>query len=411
MLLLVALALRVGLVLATTGYVPSFDAADFAIHAGTIADQGEYPPSFPGSDSASAFRPPAYPYLIAGLWEVTGRSVTAARLLGAVLGVVVVLLAYLVAGSIWGTRTAEWAGALAAVAPPLVLMGGLLLSEVLFTALLLGVVLAGLRYRKAPALRWAAAAGCLCGVAALTRSNGVVVLVPAAFAVITGGPRRSAGAAAVVIAAFALTVAPWALRNAAAFDRLGPLSTQAGFTLRGMLNPTAAVDGPAQAATLAPADAPGVLEARSAGLDELAVDGQLRGPALRFAFDNPGYVVEALRLNLLRSVETGGDPSFHALWDAERDAVGVRRGLYRAGFWVLAALALAALVWAPSRRRLREAPIWLWLVPALCLASTLPLVGNPRYRLPLDPFLVLVGAVLLDTLAARRTGSARVPAS
>ncbi len=64
-----------GLVLATSGYVPTFDAADFALHARMIGEAGGYPPSFPGSESASAFRPPAYPHLLAGLWEVTGRSV------------------------------------------------------------------------------------------------------------------------------------------------------------------------------------------------------------------------------------------------------------------------------------------------------------------------------------------------
>lgn len=402
--LVAALALRVGLVLATPGYVPSFDAADFAFHATILGEEGRYPPWFPGSLSASAFRPPAYPHLVAALWEITGPSVTAARMMGAALGAVVVLLTYLVAGALWGRRTAEWAGAIAAVAPPLVLMGGTLLSEVLFAPLLLGIVLAGLRHRRAPALRWAAVIGVLCGLATLTRSNGLVLLLPAALAVVGSGAslRRSALSVGVVVAAFAVTVAPWAVRNAQAFDRLAPLSTQAGFSLRGQFNAATAADGPVQAAPRSPADIPGVPEARAAGRDELATDQALRGPALRYALDHPAVVGEVLRLNALRTLETGGHPSFTNSWDAERDAVGVRRDLYRLGFWALAALTLAAVAWGPVRRSLRRVPVWVWLVPGLCLASTIPLIGNPRYRLPLDPFLVLAGAVLLDALSARR---------
>lgn len=403
--LAVALVLRVGLVLATPGYIPSFDAVDFAFHAVTIGEDGQYPPSSLQAGSPSAFRPPAYPHLLAALWGVTGTSVVAARLLGALLGVIVVALVYLVAGALWGRREAEWAGAIAAVAPTLVLMGGVMLSEVLFAPLLLGIVWAGLRHRQVRALRWAVALGVLCGLTALTRSNGMVLLLPAALAVIGGGVgwRRSAASVAVVVAAFACTVAPWVVRNTAAFDRLAPLSSQAGFSLRGQFNAGTTADGPTQAAPRALVNIPGVAQARAAGEDELAIEQGLRRPALRFALDHPRAVAEALRLNTLRTLESGGDPSFTSLWDAERDALGARLALYRAGLWGLLALTLAALVWRPVRRLLARAPAWAWLVPALCLASTVPLIGKPRYRLPLDPFLVLPAAALVATLAARRS--------
>ena len=74
------------------------------------------------------------------------------------------------------------------------------------------------------------------------------------------------------------------------------------------------------------------------------MDEALREPGLRFALDHPRAMAEALRLNL--------------------------------------------------QRALARAPVWVWLV----------VIGNPRYRLALDPCLVLAAAVGLATLVARRAG-------
>ena len=61
--------------------------------------------------------------------------------------------------------------------------------------------------------------------------------------------------------------------------------------------------------------------------------------------------------------------------------------------WVLLFGGVAAF--ASLLRRRSAGPAWLWLVPAGVVAVTIPLVGNPRYGLATDPFLVLAlaGAV------------------
>jgi hypothetical protein len=38
-------------------------------------------------------------------------------------------------------------------------------------------------------------------------------------------------------------------------------------------------------------------------------------------------------------------------------------------------------------------PWWLWGIPVLTLALTIPMVGNPLKRAPLDPFLILIAAI------------------
>ena len=121
------------------------------------------------------------PYLLAGVYEVTGSNLTAGRLAAAVLGTLSVLLVYLIAGAALGPAVARWAGWLAAVFPPMVFLSGSLVVESLFVPLVLAAVWATLRARAGPhTLRWAAMAGFACGLAALTRTNGLVLLAPVA---------------------------------------------------------------------------------------------------------------------------------------------------------------------------------------------------------------------------------------
>lgn len=61
---------------------------------------------------------------------------------------------------------------------------------------------------------------------------------------------------------------------------------------------------------------------------------------------------------------------------------------------VLAIGGLVLLLW----RRLRQVPSSFWWVPALLFLSNLPFIGDARYRSPVDPFLIMLGAVLVDAV-------------
>ena len=74
LILALALALRIGYVAATPDYVMVHDALDYDRAAVSIA-QGEGCPTSRGRETA--FRPPAYPVLLAGVYTVAG--VTDAR--------------------------------------------------------------------------------------------------------------------------------------------------------------------------------------------------------------------------------------------------------------------------------------------------------------------------------------------
>ena len=101
--------------------------------------------------------------------------------------------------------------------PSLVGATALVLTETLFTLLVVGFLVLVERYLACPVARTLAAAGLVLGLAALTRS--VVWLFPpfaasscSAWGARNRGPAGSLSAATLVLA-FAVTLAPWTIRN------------------------------------------------------------------------------------------------------------------------------------------------------------------------------------------------------
>lgn len=71
----------------------------------------------------------------------------------------------------------------------------------------------------------------------------------------------------------------------------------------------------------------------------------------------------------------------------------------------LALLALAALGLLAGA--LRRWPAGLWLAPVLLALVTLPTRGNPRFRAPIDPYLVLIASAALTSGWTARIGAGR----
>ena len=248
-LLLAAFVLRVGFVAATPEYRPVHDDGQYDRLACAIAVSGTYPLSWSGATARScggpvesgsqpsAFRPPGYPVLLAGVYAlsapITDDRWTVARIVQAALGTLLAGLIGLLGARLWGRRAGLAALAVAALSPPLILAGGSLESDLLFATLVVAAVLAVLGAGAAKPLRWTAAAGALVGLAALTRPYGLLVLAPLVIA--AWGPARWRGAV-VLVAAALVVIAPWTVRNAVQMDAFVPISTHTGESLAGTYN-------------------------------------------------------------------------------------------------------------------------------------------------------------------------------
>ena len=353
----------------------------------------------------TAFRPPGFPVLLGGVYAVVGvhsrrTRWTSGLVAEAALGAVTVALIGLLALALWGIAPGLIAAAIAAVYPPFLLAGTSLTSETLFLPLTLAALLCVLRYRHSRRLRWAVAAGIAVGLAALTRSNGVVLAIPLAMGVF--GPwglrnRHAAALAAASLAAAALTVVPWTIRNAVVMDHFVPVSTQAGYGLAGAYNDTSRENSDYPAAWRPPLEEPRYAAIiRDPGLGEIQVERRLRSAARRFIGNHPAYVGRVGFYNAVRLLDLR-DRGLDRQSAADLGMSTRLERLSRWSFWAVALLALAGLLHPAVRRT----PAFVAITPLLLILTTVFIAASTRYRLPADPFLVALaglGVVQLSRL-------------
>lgn len=412
---LLALAVRVVVIAADTGYVPMHDAWDYDNHARWIAAGDGYPPSYTAvGGGPSALRAPGYPYFLGAAYAVSGDSITFGRLLNAALGALIVFLVYLIAKRIWGRRVGLVAALLTAIFPPLVLLSRDLLSESLFISLELAAVLLVLEFRRSRVLWWAAAAGAACGLAILTRNPGPALAIPVLLGVWTIRPRWSWRAAAPIglaLACMVLLVIPWTIRNAVELDRLVPVTTGTGYALAGAYNQLSYDDEEHPGAWRTPYIVPEYTELfRTYGIDEGQIDATMRSEATEFAWDHPGYVAEVTGWNLLRLFEVadGSVVGLHGEPVTTRGIGSADPTVERVAIAIavlLAFLGIYAIVRSrrPGATRIPAGPLFLWLTPVLLLLVAAPVNGLPRYRTPADPFILILAAIALTWLWERRS--------
>ena len=422
-ILVVALVLRVNAA-ERTPYRPINDAGSYLTLASYIAHTGDYSlRRTPGSGAGgtrgpSAYYAPGYPYFLALVDLIDGHAVrrgpaiAPARDSQAVLGTITVALIGLVAYELYGASAGLIALALAAIYPVFTELAGTLVAENLLTLLVMAALYAALRARRAgkAATRygWVAGAGVLTGLATLTHENGVLILVGLIPAVWTVRPRlrlRSIAAPALLVALTALTILPWTIRNAVELHSFIPVSDETGVTLVGTYNVASAADPQVPYKWRIFYGIPGErsLIRESPHLTEPQISAKLQSQALHYVSDHPFSPFVVAFHNTLRMFELEGTFA----WIASASAVSLSTPVARTGvisFWILCVVALAAL----ATKRGRSAPGWVWVIPVLlALSVVLVNVETPRFREPVDPFLILLAAAGLSTVADRLLGRLR----
>jgi 4-amino-4-deoxy-L-arabinose transferase-like glycosyltransferase len=400
-----ALAARIAYVDATPNYALRHDARDYDVHARSIAAGQGYSKTL-AHGRPTAFRPPGYPYFLGGVYKVFGverapapRRLRVARIAQAFVGTAIVALVGVLAAQLWGWGVGLVALGLSAAYVPLITVGGAVMSEPLFDAFMLGALVAAVQHRRSPhRYRWALIAGFIGGLAILTRANAFVLLIPLVWAVFDVRPWRSRAAlgppVALVLVAL-LTLVPWTIRNARELHAFVPVSTQFGSALAGTYNDAVRADTQNPAAWQGLKHIPDYarLWERIDVTPEPVLERKLRAAALHFIREHPLFVFKVGWWNTRRMLELAGRARSRATAATITvDHKWADRGIVC--FWIVGALALAGAV----TRRARRAPPYVWAVPVLMFLSVVFLVvETPRYRTPIDPFLVLLAAAALAT--------------
>lgn len=419
LILLAALAIRVAEV-QRTSYQPINDAASYLTLASQIAHTGDYSTSRAvgtgagGTRGPSAYFPPGFPYFLAAVDLLDGdtgpakapptphgglgydpAAVQPARISQAVLGTIVVALIGLVALEAFGPAVALVALLIGAVYPVLVELSAVLVAENLVTAFILTAIWAALRARRSPhPYQWIAGAGVLTGLATLAHVNAIVLVVPLGVAAWRVQPKLRSPA--LLIATTALALAPWLVRDAVVMHSFIRVTDEDGITLVGTYNHASATDPQVPYRWRLYLNLPGEqgLIAKAPRLTEPQLAQRLQDQAFDYIGDHPLSPLDVLYHNTRRLLELEGSRA----WKISAASIDLPIATARIGvfsFWLLCLLSAAGAFTIAIRR----APKWLWVAPLLLWLSV-GLVNSetPRFREPIDPFLVLLGACAVEAV-------------
>jgi hypothetical protein len=192
-----------------------------------------------GSPDASIFRAPVYPLVLAPCTLIADEhsAVWTARLVGCVLGTLAVGLAMVLAQRLAGSAAMLLTGVLAAIYPGAIGMSIVILSEAVFCPLMLVYLwlwqLAWRRTSLRSAMGMGVAAGCVAGLAVLSRPSWLL-FAPMLFAIgVLLGPQRGRHATIFggTLLGIALTMSPWWVRNASVTGEFVLTTLQVGPSL------------------------------------------------------------------------------------------------------------------------------------------------------------------------------------
>jgi 4-amino-4-deoxy-L-arabinose transferase-like glycosyltransferase len=180
------------------------------------------------SGEPTAYRPPIYPLFLGAIYFIAGHNLLWVRLFQAFMGAAICVLAYLIAIKIFNEKIATLSGVLCCLYPPLVFDVSQIMTETLFSFLLmLGIWL--LISRRGSVNLFLS--GFVFSLALLTRPFLVFFLPFVCYWLIlrykNGAPKKMA----ILIAGILIALLPWTIRN---YYRLGtfvPFANVGGLTL------------------------------------------------------------------------------------------------------------------------------------------------------------------------------------
>jgi 4-amino-4-deoxy-L-arabinose transferase-like glycosyltransferase len=339
----------------------------------------------------TASRPPLYPAVIAALMRVTNHPHIAIVAVQIACGTATVALAASLASRAFGRRAGLITGSALALAPMSAHFTSSVMSETIFTFLIVASMWAWQADRTA-------AAGVALGLAALTRpiAQPFIIALAISAALFRRAPRQRQR---LRIAAFAmLTLAPWIARNVIQSGRFIVSDGSWGASLAyGAVELHSGSNRNAQVAA--------ALNFHALPMDTPPA-GEL--PAIRLvlrraAADPTGWIRARLSQYPWLLIDTGdyfptrinAVTFFNALRNRHFAPVMLKLSFIASNLLVLALAARG--VWFARRRAADLVEVWLF--PAFVLVAQLPVWVEPRFAVPIVPFLVMFAAAGLAELS------------
>jgi 4-amino-4-deoxy-L-arabinose transferase-like glycosyltransferase len=317
-----------------------------------------------------SFRPPLYPLFLRGVYSMFGAyDYRAAFLAQSVLSIVVIPLLYAAASRLWNRRAGLIAAGLAAVYPAFIAYNVTTLTEslsILCVALMIWAAASTLDDR-----RKAIAQGALAAFGILMKPA-FVFFVPGLFATLRHR--------LVFVLVLSALLAPWLIGNAARRGPMAPVSESGAIMFYRSYNPAASGDDIA------------VAEPRFATPLGLIWFG------LEFIAHNPLAALDIVNHKVLVLLA--------AAWDGYvfRDAPPATPAIYALRYAYVVVFILGFIGLARHYRREHRAVVWpvaSYLVLVILLSAF-----KVRYRVLIEPILIVYASILLAPASARAAGPA-----
>ena len=355
----------------------------------------------------SALHPPLWVLVLAFVDKLGLTSYPAQLFAASVIGAVAVFMTGLAAREVAGPRAGLVAAAIAALYPNYWINYGLGLSETVILVIIAAVILVSFKLWRSPSWPKALVLGLLCGLAALTRAEQVLliplVLVPLTLLLRDTPLRKRVQYGGIGVATAVLVMAPWLGFNLSRFTDTTLFSNDSGTTLAMSNCRPAYRDG-----YLGSGDFLCLNHIPSVPGDESVQDAHQRRVALRFLESHLG------RLPIVLLARPGREFGlFTPLGQLRLESTVNKRPLLPAaiGLGAYYVLVIAAVYGAIMLRRRR-----LPLVPFVgifveLVATAMVTFGQTRYRAPFEVVVVVLAAVAVDALMRRRSGPSEETAS
>jgi 4-amino-4-deoxy-L-arabinose transferase-like glycosyltransferase len=362
----------------------------------------EFPPT--------ALWAPGYTFMVAGLSHLPGDEVAAARGLNVVAGLALIAGVYYLGRRFFGQRAGVSAAAVIALFPSQIFFTSLMLTELVFTAMAVGLVALTLAWTfgREPGPLRLLALGLWAGALAMVRPEGIFFagLIVLAWLCSTRSWRRTGVRTALLAAGIAVFIVPWTVRNAVQLDSPVLGTTGLGQVLRQAHHP--ASDGHPEfwiAAELWRKHVDLPFPEREVTINETGIR-----ESVDYAFGNIGRELKLApqRFAAFYQGDRGAidwnqidvGTAVQPLSDDTAERLSILSDVY---YYAVLGIGLIGLpLWL---RRMGARHLLLWGPIALYSAMWFFLfVGESRYHFPLLPFFALFAGIGLAALAERLRG-------
>jgi 4-amino-4-deoxy-L-arabinose transferase-like glycosyltransferase len=180
------------------------------------------------SGEPTAYRPPVYPLFLAAIYSITGHNLTWVRFAQALLGAGICLLTYLIATIIFNNKIAVLSGVISIFYPPLIFSTSQILTETLFTFLLLLGIFVIIKTRTYTTLT---ITGIIFGLALLTRPFLLFFIPFLLYWIMLNSKYNTLKSITVLCIGLSLILIPWTVRNYLKLDSFIPFANVGGLTL------------------------------------------------------------------------------------------------------------------------------------------------------------------------------------